>query len=1742
MEWLSHSKKTHCELCKTAFRFTKLYDADMPATLPWGVFVRRAGVHVLQGIVRGIRGGLVGMVWLGLVPWVVRWVWRWMFWLADASWAREGFVEWMVAKQLQEAGGMNTSYVESVGDAVADVFAPQSFDQGEKSFAARLWFSLTTFAWTAIFQPNSTTPATNSTTGANSTYASASPSLLTNFPHLANPTSSPRFNHILLDIFEGQIITCVVITGFILIFLIREWVVQQQPLMNLNAGGIDPQMLRQHLDDAADELRADNMRLVRQRENLEEAQRRLDRLQFLVRGAESAQAANAIEFVGMDRLLELFDEATEFMRTGGAEGGEVEYGRFVAAAAEVIQQIGVALQAGHSLEDLTNEMHNKLGSYSAAEKSRWMNVLQEEMNATTPTRRTALPERTESLIGQDGSQQAEEGDVADAGEGEGAEARRRPRIPERDFMSRAIGVQRTLADGEEGPTEQAETAQDAPEILGSRAGVPVFDDNGMRFPPQTSEPRPTEPSASLLPHSVPARTRDPSPFRDDDAANAALPKALRAFDPLPITNAGPDAKINIRVKVTGRGRLTAVPEPASEEAKAKEDEELQKLEREIVVEDRAAGSGAGGGELQWTEQDADTVPNAADSAGTAGGDTDNVNNNTNNNPFHPEGRMPPERRNSESFGNRVASVFREEFGLDDTGEFDDSRQQAARDATPNPTAPEPVATEEQVDEIPRRVEEPGFNFGGRWIGRLADWFWGDIRAPQVPVPRPNEERQRQGPGGEAGEQAPFVPVQNGEPVLHAAPADLAAPQPDPEVLAAAQQAGLDPEAIEDAEDLEGIFELIGLQGPIIGLFQTSAFCLLLVSATIFLAVVAPYVWGKGALIMVGHPVYYFVQLPLWSMGWLADLVVDVALLFGGIVVRVMDFGLRLLAPVLPQSYSWLIWTHGGLLEKMVNFVAVASSHAGARLGSLVDFDAPVEEAKYSWAILAASVQAHASLREIGGEVDAVLSYIGAAITRTVETISSGSVFAVATQALGTLAHLPTLPARLTSSAHILHTSTEPVLNFLTDLRHNTLTFTAPPIPLDPELVSWSSTDRALAVLAGYLTLAMVAAAYVALDSPLTTSDSSRRTEKNIRDGLRQAGGVLKVILIISIEMLLFPLYCGLLLDLAFLPLFPAASVATRWAYAGEKPWTWGFVHWFVGTCYMFHFALFVGMCRKILRRGVLWFVRDPDDPTFHPVRDVLERNVSVQLRKIAFSALVYGALVILCLGGVVWIVAQVVEGVFPVRWGSTEPVLEFPFNLFLYNFVTPLVLRVFRPTDAMGSVYGWWLRRCARGLRLSHFLFDDRREDEEGTYAKRSWVGSLVALFGKHKVEPTADGDEKDAGFQHDGKFVLTPCNDQYRPPKSGEAFLQVDDDDVYVADKEGKKNDYFAKVYVPPLFRVRVSLFMVCLWLFSAALGLCATIVPLIVGRQLLAAFIPGAEGLNDIYAYSAGAYLLGGLIFVALKGRSGAVFIKTKAQSLNASAWFFKTKRFAAKVLRCCYVYGFLGVVVPTIFALVLQFYLILPLQTWAASILDHTNASQEAGAAATNTTLSLATLANLTNPDSNNPLSLAPSTFHVLQGYALGLVYARIALRLVFTAPTSRAAEAFRRIIAPGYLNPDVKLATRFLVLPASLLSTFILLLPPLITKIALVLLQHLYLLPSGHGLLEAGGELQVKCYRYSYPIAASLVVAVLAAGEVGKATKRWRARIRDEVYLVGERLHNFGEKRPPEGTRSVVRRER
>ncbi|KAJ3091188.1 hypothetical protein HK102_001375 [Quaeritorhiza haematococci] len=258
---------------------------------------------------------------------------------------------------------------------------------------------------------------------------------------------------------------------------------------------------------------------------------------------------------------------------------------------------------------------------------------------------------------------------------------------------------------------------------------------------------------------------------------------------------------------------------------------------------------------------------------------------------------------------------------------------------------------------------------------------------------------------------------------------------------------------------------------------------------------------------------------------------------------------------------------------------------------------------------------------------------------------------------------------------------------------------------------------------------------------------------------------LKFMFFISIELGLFPTFCGILIDLCTLPVFgPAATIASRLKFHEMYPWTSRFLHWLAGTTFMFQFALYVSTVREMVRPGVMWFIRDPNDPQFHPMNDIIERPVLLQLRKLAVGTIMYAAMVMGGVGGfvaAVYVVGKVMSllvglggGLFgvgaaeaemvakwftlwPLKWEfSNEPISDFPIDLLMFHFVVPWIVRWLRPKRVFRSLLEKWFRWSAHKLRLTHFLFGAVRKDEETDDEEDDEMDSWENVG---KVEP-ADG------------------------------------------------------------------------------------------------------------------------------------------------------------------------------------------------------------------------------------------------------------------------------------------------------------------------------------------------------------------------------------------------------------------
>ena len=175
------------------------------------------------------------------------------------------------------------------------------------------------------------------------------------------------------------------------------------------------------------------------------------------------------------------------------------------------------------------------------------------------------------------------------------------------------------------------------------------------------------------------------------------------------------------------------------------------------------------------------------------------------------------------------------------------------------------------------------------------------------------------------------------------------------------------------------------------------------------------------------------------------------------------------------------------------------------------------------------------------------------------------------------------------------------------------------------------------VLSGYVAIGILLVVYVNLATMVRNRYLSAFTRICSRTVNYMLKG-LKLLTFFVAELGLFPLYCGLLVDYWVFPLISTISFEERVNIFQYHPWIFVILHWIIGTTFMYHFAMYIGFVRESIRPGVLWFIRDPNDPDINIVREVLSRPFFSQIRKLVFAIALYGIVISGVLGGAVGIV------------------------------------------------------------------------------------------------------------------------------------------------------------------------------------------------------------------------------------------------------------------------------------------------------------------------------------------------------------------------------------------------------------------------------------------------------------------------------------------------------------------------
>lgn len=165
--------------------------------------------------------------------------------------------------------------------------------------------------------------------------------------------------------------------------------------------------------------------------------------------------------------------------------------------------------------------------------------------------------------------------------------------------------------------------------------------------------------------------------------------------------------------------------------------------------------------------------------------------------------------------------------------------------------------------------------------------------------------------------------------------------------------------------------------------------------------------------------------------------------------------------------------------------------------------------------------------------------------------------------------------------------------------------------------------------------------------------------------------VVKVSMLSVVEIGILPLVCGWWLDICSLAMFDV-TLKDRETNFRAAPGTSIFIHWLVGMVYVYYFASFVLLLREILRPGVLWFLRNMNDPDFSPIQEMIHLPILQHVRRLLLSAVIFGSVVLLML----WLPIRILKYVWPsflpyiVSLNAEAQVNELSLELLLLQVIT----------------------------------------------------------------------------------------------------------------------------------------------------------------------------------------------------------------------------------------------------------------------------------------------------------------------------------------------------------------------------------------------------------------------------------------------------------------------------------------
>ncbi|XP_013384428.2 E3 ubiquitin-protein ligase MARCH6 [Lingula anatina] len=620
--------------------------------------------------------------------------------------------------------------------------------------------------------------------------------------------------------------------------------------------------------------------------------------------------------------------------------------------------------------------------------------------------------------------------------------------------------------------------------------------------------------------------------------------------------------------------------------------------------------------------------------------------------------------------------------------------------------------------------------------------------------------------------------------------------------------------------------------------------------------------------------------------------------------------------------------------------------------------------------------------------------------------------------------------------------------------------------------------------------------------------------------------VVKVALLVVVEIGIFPLICGWWLDICSLAMFDA-TLKDREKSFSNAPGTSMFIHWLVGMVYVFYFASFILLLREVLRPGVLWFLRNLNDPEFNPIQEMIHLPVLRHMRRFLASMVIFGTTVLLMLWLPVQLIKKMIPGFLPyhIMLSSDAPVSELSLELLLLQVVLPALLEQGHTRTWLKGLVRGWTVGVAWLLDLKSYLLGDSPEDTDGAErvapniilpAQPGQQGAAQAVQEELGNQGAAQEAEHQGGAEeavdllgHQGaalqavnlldhqeaaQNVEAPVGAvQHGAGHQGAAHGAAGHQGAVhgaaghqvaahgAAGHQGAAQAVgnlgaihqallhqggpsgYQPFHKPSFFFIRMMLLFVLMWSTLFLASLVTLILPVFFGRMLMSLWM-GSVRIHELYTAACGLYVC----WVVL--RLGAVLYQWIPQGW--AAIMTKVKEWTLLALKSLMIAFLLIGVAPLLLGLLFELVVVAPLRV---------------------------------------PLNQTP-VFFPWQDWALGVLHAKIICAVTMMGPQWWLKNVMERVYNDGLRNMNL---------------TFILtnLCIPVIGCLSMSLAAPYVVAKSIVPMFGVDFETENLVYRRIYPSLLTLLTFVGFCTMQVKQFRKLYEHIKNDKYLVGQRLVNY-----------------